>query len=199
MSSHILGEKDVNAAMEQQQLQTQTKDVKSMDYHRQVFQNKMAEEPYVYQTTAAAAAASCPTRWTTTTTASSAANTNSSDASSSSSSLLIFDSPSSSPTPSITLLPRWPANRIMVARSQQYVSPSDNIMSPCTAKINALRNKHVSKYVYSIYIHPHHQVYPTLTSPLSHRAKPKSLFAQASAKKLGGAENLFGSKSIPKA
>ena len=29
------------------------------------------------------------------------------------------------------------------------------------------------------------------------RAKPKSLFAQASAKKLGG-DNLFGSKSIPK-
>ncbi|PQK14899.1 hypothetical protein BB8028_0005g04190 [Beauveria bassiana] len=103
MSSHVLSNKDVNASMEQQQQQTaQSKDVKSMDYHRQVFQSKMAQEP-----------------------------------------------------------------------TQQYVSPSDNIMSPCSAKINALRNKHVSK------------------------AKPKSLFAQASAKKLSG-ENLFGSKSIPK-
>lgn len=28
-----------------------------------------------------------------------------------------------------------------------YVSPSDEIMSPCTAKLNALRNKQVGKYV----------------------------------------------------
>ncbi|KAL2111208.1 hypothetical protein VUR80DRAFT_147 [Thermomyces stellatus] len=41
----------------------------------------------------------------------------------------------------------------------QYVSPSDNIMSPCTAKLNALRNKHAGK------------------------AKPKSLFAQGVARK----------------
>jgi hypothetical protein len=32
-------------------------------------------------------------------------------------------------------------------RSKQYISPSDNIMSPCTAKLNAFRNKQVSKYV----------------------------------------------------
>ncbi|KAH8663986.1 hypothetical protein BX600DRAFT_463391 [Xylariales sp. PMI_506] len=51
-----------------------------------------------------------------------------------------------------------------------YISPSDNIMSPCTAKLNALRNKQVSK------------------------AKPKSLFAQASAKKFEG-ENVLGARS----
>lgn len=28
-----------------------------------------------------------------------------------------------------------------------YISPSDEIMSPCTAKLNALRNKQVGKYV----------------------------------------------------
>lgn len=28
---------------------------------------------------------------------------------------------------------------------QQYISPSDNIMSPCTAKLTALRNKRVGK------------------------------------------------------
>ncbi|KAL1867092.1 hypothetical protein Daus18300_006491 [Diaporthe australafricana] len=51
-----------------------------------------------------------------------------------------------------------------------YVSPSDEIMSPCTAKLNALRNKQVGK------------------------VKPKSLFAQASSKRLRGGEGLFGSK-----
>ncbi|KAK7751256.1 hypothetical protein SLS62_006801 [Diatrype stigma] len=51
----------------------------------------------------------------------------------------------------------------------QYISPSDNIMSPCTAKLNTLRGKHASK------------------------AKPKSLFAQASAKKFDG-ENVFGAR-----
>ncbi|KAI6785079.1 Spo12 family [Emericellopsis cladophorae] len=48
----------------------------------------------------------------------------------------------------------------MAEPSQQYVSPSDNIMSPCSSKINALRNKHIAK------------------------AKPRSLFAQASKKRL---------------
>lgn len=32
---------------------------------------------------------------------------------------------------------------------QTYVSPSDGIMSPCTAKLNAYRNKQVGKYVTS--------------------------------------------------
>jgi len=51
-------------------------------------------------------------------------------------------------------------SKIQEPSQKDLVSPSDNIMSPCTAKINALRNKHAFK------------------------AKPKSLFAQASAKKL---------------
>ncbi|KAM3450025.1 hypothetical protein MY3296_006422 [Beauveria thailandica] len=214
MSSHVLGNKDVNASMEQQQQQmAQSKDVKSMDYHRQVFQSKMAQEPYVarkpasapssrFSTPAAAAAvaasrpvvlfrptavlakntatcsdaSSCSTSCPSSFSASSASSSSSSPSSSSLSPLpsLISDSSSCapSPTPSITALPRLPTNKNLVASTQQYVSPSDNIMSPCSAKINALRNKHVSK------------------------AKPKSLFAQASAKKLSG-ENLFGSKSIP--
>ncbi|KAK3403298.1 Spo12 family-domain-containing protein [Sordaria brevicollis] len=44
----------------------------------------------------------------------------------------------------------------------KYVSPSDNIMSPCTAKLSAFRSKQAGK------------------------VKPKSLFAQASAKKFEG-------------
>lgn len=162
MSSHILGDKDVNAAIEQQQ--PQAKDVKSMDYHRQVFHSKMAQEPYVYREPRS-------TKSTSTLFSSSSAsshvantptNTTNSDASSCSSSCpspvpsLISDSDSSSsfvaaassPAPSITAMPRWPANKSLAPSAKQYVSPSDNIMSPCTAKINALRNKHVSKYVY---------------------------------------------------
>ncbi|TPX08209.1 uncharacterized protein E0L32_001895 [Thyridium curvatum] len=60
-------------------------------------------------------------------------------------------------------------SKMAEAQSKQYISPSDNIMSPCTAKLNAFRNKQVGK------------------------VKPKSLFAQASAKKLEG-EALFGAK-----
>ncbi|EEY14073.1 hypothetical protein HYQ45_012384 [Verticillium longisporum] len=66
-------------------------------------------------------------------------------------------------------------NKMEQEKSQQYISPSDNIMSPCSAKLNALRNKQIGK------------------------VKPKSLFAQASSKKLDG-DALFGAKSrsIPK-
>ncbi|EAQ86473.1 hypothetical protein CHGG_07726 [Chaetomium globosum CBS 148.51] len=59
--------------------------------------------------------------------------------------------------------------------NKTFISPSDTIMSPCTAKLSAFRNKQVGK------------------------GKPKSLFARASAKKLGadGGSNggpLFASK-----
>ncbi|KAG8424577.1 hypothetical protein J3458_001354 [Metarhizium acridum] len=99
--SAVLGDKDVNAAMDQQNA---AKDVKSMEYHRQVFQSKMAAETYV-----------------------------------------LLSSPASARG---RLGPRAAAaSRLADAafRTKQYVSPSDNIMSPCTAKINALRNKHASK------------------------------------------------------
>jgi hypothetical protein len=55
---------------------------------------------------------------------------------------------------------------------QQYISPSDNIMSPCTAKLSAYRNKQVGK------------------------AKPKSLFAKASANKLASGGGLFGARNL---
>ncbi|TVY40460.1 hypothetical protein LOCC1_G005725 [Lachnellula occidentalis] len=57
---------------------------------------------------------------------------------------------------------------------ETYVSPSDTIMSPCTAKLSAYRSKQVGK------------------------TKPKSLFAKTSAKNLGVGENMFGSQ-IPRA
>ena len=35
----------------------------------------------------------------------------------------------------------------MCRSNQTYISPSDNIMSPCTAKLSGLKNKHFMKYV----------------------------------------------------
>ena len=93
MSYKVLANKDVNAAMAEQV--PANKDVKSMEYHRQVFQSKMAQdETYAYTT--------CQ---------------------------------HSEERASLT----------SCDRTDKYISPSDNIMSPCTAKINALRNKHASK------------------------------------------------------
>lgn len=112
--SGILGDRDVNAPVEQHQ---SGKDVKSMEYHRQMFQSKMAAEPYV---------------------------------------VLAQSSSSSSSSKKKDISPRGSLGGCVastsrltdaVYRTKQYVSPSDNIMSPCTAKINALRNKHASKYV----------------------------------------------------
>lgn len=85
-----------------------------------------------------------------------------------------------------------------------YVSPSDEIMSPCTAKLNALRNKQVGKYVtlllppaqYSLFVDLSLRVVKFRIADFifSHRVKPKSLFAQASSKRLQG-NGLFGSKA----
>ncbi|RDL35241.1 Uncharacterized protein BP5553_07172 [Venustampulla echinocandica] len=57
---------------------------------------------------------------------------------------------------------------------QSYVSPSDNIMSPCTAKLSAYRNKQIGKAV-----------------------KPKSLFAKTSAKNLASG-NPFAPSNVEK-
>ncbi|KAJ0372573.1 hypothetical protein COL154_000306 [Colletotrichum chrysophilum] len=73
MSPNVLTEKSTNTPVVAK-TDSATKEVKSMEYHRQVLQDKMAQE-----------------------------------------------------------------------NSKDYISPSDNIMSPCTAKLNALRNKQVGK------------------------------------------------------
>lgn len=88
-----LAPKDVNAPVG---AAADTKpDVKSMEYHRQMLQSKMAQEKYERPSTAAHT------------------------------------------QQGLTTLP--------YNRSQQYISPSDNIMSPCTAKLTALRNKQIGK------------------------------------------------------
>lgn len=37
------------------------------------------------------------------------------------------------------------SRRLTLNRTQQYVSPTDGIMSPATQKLSALRNRHVTK------------------------------------------------------
>jgi hypothetical protein len=92
--SNVLGAKDVNAAITGVPTQAPDgkPDIKSMEYHRRVLQNKMDEGEYV--------------------------------------------APESSES-------KARANRN--SRNKTYISPSDNIMSPCTAKLSAFRNKQVGK------------------------------------------------------
>ena len=99
MSSNVLANKDINAAVVSNQQQLDGKaQVKSMEYHRQVLQSKMAEE----KCAPLAAAVNGHGR----------------------------------------------LQRVLTKienRPKQYISPSDNIMSPCTAKLNAFRSKQVGK------------------------------------------------------
>ncbi|KAI9760203.1 MAG: hypothetical protein M4579_001819 [Chaenotheca gracillima] len=57
---------------------------------------------------------------------------------------------------------------------QKYISPSDNIMSPCTEKLSAYRNKHFKKI------------------------KPQSLFAKTSSKNIGKADASSSAESSDK-
>lgn len=200
----VLGDKDINASMEQQTQQQSTKDVKSMDYHRQMLQSKIAEEPYV--TDKAAKPVAVKSSFSACSSSSSSLSSVSFPASrsdstnSNSNSHSTDDAKTTAPT-TIMVMPRWPTNTSFASRAKQYVSPSDNIMSPCSAKISALRNKQVNKYVCS---KAALAFSPQRLSDVANgnlfffdRAKPKSLFAQASAKKLNG-DNIFGAKDVPK-
>ena len=44
MSANVLGDKDINATMADQQQTAGGKDVKSMEYHRQMFQSKVNDK-----------------------------------------------------------------------------------------------------------------------------------------------------------
>ncbi|KAL5604070.1 hypothetical protein BROUX41_002059 [Berkeleyomyces rouxiae] len=61
-------------------------------------------------------------------------------------------------------------DKMQAEESQKFVSPSDNVMSPCTQKLNALRTKQAS------------------------RIKPRSLFAATSARKLAEGDDMFAPK-----
>ncbi|KAF1967011.1 hypothetical protein BU23DRAFT_516950 [Bimuria novae-zelandiae CBS 107.79] len=60
-------------------------------------------------------------------------------------------------------------------KTQQYISPSDFIQSPATEKLNAMRNKHIHK-----------------------KAKPKTLFATTSSKKIDSSKGKMTFEDVPK-
>jgi hypothetical protein len=98
MSSNVLADKDINAPATNAAPADGVKDVKSMEYHRQVLQSKLNEDQYVFS---------------------------------------VFDTPLSNFFRS--------CSQIHHRGKQTYISPSDNIMSPCTAKLSAYRSKQVGK------------------------------------------------------
>ncbi|KAH8162545.1 hypothetical protein CIB48_g5708 [Xylaria polymorpha] len=169
---NVLSEKDANNSLKNLAGTGANKaDLKSMEYHRQVLKSKMEEEKYGHTTNTTttttirfnpAVSASSGSGLGTTTGVSAAAKP----------SLLASSSSSQMITHRKTLagLPANPNASGTCSSTQQYVSPSDNIMSPCTAKLNALKSRHAGK------------------------AKPKSLFAQASAKRYVG-ENVLGARN----
>ncbi|KAK6952346.1 hypothetical protein Daesc_006881 [Daldinia eschscholtzii] len=114
----------------------------TLEYHRQVLHKKMEEEKYGANVT----------------------NT----ANSTSVTVTVTSVDAAIPHAKNPQYRRLANSDITNGRQQQYVSPSDDIMSPCTAKLSALKGRAVGK------------------------AKPKSLFAQTSAKKFDG-KNIFGS------
>ncbi|XXH00208.1 hypothetical protein Hte_006550 [Hypoxylon texense] len=165
----VLADKDVNALVQTQDTMAANKDgkptgVKSLEYHRQVLQSKLEEEKYGAKTTATATTTT-KAAVTTTTSAFPTATSTTTDAASR---VQNHHHPKSRLFANIDA----PGDR----KKQQYISPSDNIMSPCTAKLNALKGRVAGR------------------KPLHARAKPKSLFAQTSAKKFDG-ENVFGAKA----
>jgi hypothetical protein len=141
-SSNALSEKDANNSLKNQAGTGATKaDIKSMEYHRQVLKSKMEEEKYGHATT------------TTTTTT----NTNTISTSTAAAAAVgTCSGPGTATVGAVTaqmLIHRTHAGGLLAdpnasgARSSthQYVSPSDNIMSPCTAKLNALKGRHAGK------------------------------------------------------
>ncbi|KAI5921329.1 hypothetical protein F4810DRAFT_678564 [Camillea tinctor] len=150
-TTNVLSAKDVNSSMANTNNAVAANEdgainkpgMKSLEWHRQMLQSKMEAEKYD----------------TTTKTSNGLTTTGASPA-------------TSQRVHHLRFLPADPgAAPFGNNRMKQYTSPSDDIMSPCSAKLNALKSRQVGK------------------------AKPKSLFAQASAKKLGS-ENVLGAKSI---
>ncbi|KAI0490796.1 hypothetical protein F4859DRAFT_459230 [Xylaria cf. heliscus] len=204
-SISVLSEKDANNSLKNLAGTGANKaDIKSMEYHRQVLKSKMEEEKYGHtaNTTATTTTANTTATTTTATTTTTTTTTSSSSIISTSNPAIGTSSVSGlDPSPTTTVisaavkppsllsssttqmiihrkilagLPADPNASGTCSSTQKYVSPSDNIMSPCTAKLNALKSRHAGK------------------------AKPKSLFAQASAKKFVG-ENVLGARNAGQA
>lgn len=121
-----LAPKDVNMPVVADKAVDGKPEVKSMEYHRQMLQSKMAQEKYEPAAAATSAASEQP------------------------SSQHASPSPTSRTAPHpASHLAQFHAHQGLTSnpahRSSTYISPSDNIMSPCTAKLTALRNKNIGK------------------------------------------------------
>ncbi|KAI1183461.1 Spo12 family-domain-containing protein [Nemania serpens] len=175
-SSNVLSEKDANNSLKNLAGTGATKgEIKSMEYHRQVFQSKMEEEKYGH------AASTANTTTTTTTTTIICIPTTAVGTPAGSGTTTVVATAAAA-KPSLASSSKMIIHRTRAGRpadpnasgtrssTHQYISPSDNIMSPCTAKLNAFKSRQAGK------------------------AKPKSLFAQASAKKFVG-DNVFGARN----
>ncbi|KAI1215002.1 uncharacterized protein F4807DRAFT_405453 [Annulohypoxylon truncatum] len=143
-----LSEKDVNVPVQTQDATTANNNgkpagAKALEYHRQMLQSKMADEKYGLIS---------PTPITN------------------------YTNPAGIPSNAVAPPMQNPQSLIIANmspannRQQQYISPSDSIMSPATAKLNAFKGR------------------------VAGRVKPKSLFAQTSAKKFD-TNDVFGSKN----
>lgn len=95
---------------------------KSLDYHRQILQKKMETEKYGHH--------QATTTQNPTNTGASSEGTK---------------KPAVKDAHLTSLLDADPAEH---NRSGQYISPSDTIMSPCTAKLNAFKSRQAGKYVH---------------------------------------------------
>ncbi|KAI1391096.1 uncharacterized protein F4822DRAFT_426950 [Hypoxylon trugodes] len=159
----VLSDKDVNAPVQSQDAiaanNGKPAGAKTLEYHRLLLQSKMAEEKY-------------------------GANPTDTNANSTTTKSDTKTAPVAGNDAAPDSRVKNPQNRFLANvgptnnRQQQYISPSDNIMSPCTAKLNALKGRAAG------------------------RMKPKSLFAQTSTKKLDGEKkldggNVFGAKNTP--
>ncbi|KAI1809454.1 hypothetical protein GGS20DRAFT_590600 [Poronia punctata] len=163
-AANVLSEKDANNSLKNQTGAGATKsDVKSMEYHRQVLKSKMEEEKYGRHQKM-----STTTTTTTTTTTGLLGTTTVTTTAKQAPSSMTNKTKTIVKNKAILSADLGPNN---TSASQQYVSPSDGIMSPCTAKLTALKGRHAGK------------------------AKPKSLFAQASAKKFDS-ENVLGARTV---
>ncbi|KAI3323187.1 hypothetical protein HD806DRAFT_103446 [Xylariaceae sp. AK1471] len=169
-AANVLSEKDANNSLKNQvgagayKPDVKTKaDVKSMEYHRQVLKSRMEEEKYGHTTTKS-------------TTATVGASSGSGPGSTTGAAAAAAIPAQNKKMINKTLAgpAADPVASGASSANQQYISPSDNIMSPCTAKLTALKGRQAGK------------------------AKPKSLFAQASTKKFDG-ENVLGARSTPQA
>jgi hypothetical protein len=149
--SNVLSERDLNIPQSPEKNKKTLKDdiqqqdgPKSLEYHRQALEARLKESKLVDTSTT--------TTNEKTMSQSRIDQENMADAASFSSSYVTTSHSSTSTTTAI-ITESGPIDRQAytirsLSRNQTYISPSDNIMSPATAKLAAFKNRHVKRYVF---------------------------------------------------